>query len=89
MVCAHMKDTGQRLSEYRCWFPMEHVTEFVKQCLHCIDIKAGEKVLRPLGETVRGTGRAKSTTSTSSMLEQVGRWGTIARMRTGGTESSS
>jgi len=64
MVCAHMKDAGhrgttatlQRLSEYCCWFRMpEHVTDFVKQCLHCMDSKAGEKVPRPLGETVHGT----------------------------------
>lgn len=64
MVCAHMKDAGhrgtvatfQRLSEYCCWFRMEdHVSEFVKQCLHCMDSKAGEKVPRPLGETVHGT----------------------------------
>ena len=32
----------------------QHVTEFVKQCLHCMDSKAGEKVPRPLGETVHG-----------------------------------
>ena len=25
------------------------------QCLHCMDSKAGEKVPRPLGETVHGT----------------------------------
>ena len=31
------------------------VAEFVKQCLHCPDLKAGEKVQRPLGETVHGT----------------------------------
>ena len=64
MVCAHMKDAGhrgavatlQRLSEYCCWLRMEdHVKEFVKQCLHCMDSKAGEKVPRPLGETVHGT----------------------------------
>ena len=64
MVCAHMKDAGhrgavatlQRLSEYCCWSDMErHVTEFVRQCLHCMDSKAGEKIPRPLGETVHGT----------------------------------
>ena len=33
----------------------EHVTEFVKQSLHCLDSKAGEKVPRPLEETVHGT----------------------------------
>ena len=64
MVCAHMKDAGhrgavaihQRLSEYCCWFRMEeHVIEFVKQCLHRIHSEAGNKVPRPLGETVHGT----------------------------------
>ena len=64
MVCAHMKDAGhrgvavtlQRLQGYCCWFRMEvHVTEFVKQYLHCMDSKAGEKIPRPLGETVHGT----------------------------------
>ena len=64
MVCAHMKEAGhpgavatlQRLSEYCCCFCMdEHVAEFVKQCLHRIDSKAGEQVPRPLGETVHGT----------------------------------
>ena len=58
MVCAHMKDAGhrgtvatlQRMSEYCCWFRMaDHVIEFVQQCLHCMDSKAGEKVPRPLG----------------------------------------
>ena len=64
MVCAHMNEAGhlsamatlQRLSEYCCWFRMEeHVTEFVKQCLHRMDSKAGEKAPRPLGETVHST----------------------------------
>ena len=64
MVCVHLKEAGhrgavatlQRLSEYYCWFCMEeHVAKFVKQCLHCMDSKAGEKVPRPLGETVHGT----------------------------------
>ena len=64
MVCAHMKEAGHRgamatlhrLSEYRCWFCMEeHVAEFVKQCLHCMDSKSKEKVPRPLGETVHDT----------------------------------
>ena len=46
----------QRLPEYCCWIRMEeHVTEFVKQCLHCMDSKAREKVPRSLGETVHGT----------------------------------
>ena len=53
MVRAHMMtDVGhrgavatlQRLSEYCCWSDMErHVTEFVRQCLHCMDSKAGER----------------------------------------------
>ena len=30
------------------------VTEFVKQYLYCMDSKAGETMLRPLGETVHG-----------------------------------
>ena len=64
MVCVHVKDAGhqgvvvtlQRLQGYCCWFRMEvHVTEFVKQCLHCMDSKTGEKIPRPLGETVHGT----------------------------------
>ena len=63
MVCAHMKEAGhrgavatlQRLSEYCCWFCIEeHVTEFVKQSLHCMDSKAGKKVPRTLGEMVHG-----------------------------------
>ena len=33
----------------------EHVAEFVQQCLHCMNSKAGEKVPRPLGETMHGT----------------------------------
>ena len=31
------------------------MTGFVKQCLHCMDSRAGEKVPRPPGETVQGT----------------------------------
>ena len=63
MVCAHMKEAGhrgavatlKRRSEYCSCFRMEeHITEFVKQCLHCMDYKAGGKVPRPLGETVHG-----------------------------------
>lgn len=61
MVCAHMKEGGhrgsvatlQRLKEYHCWSHVDmHLTEFVKQCLHCMDSKAGEKVPRPFRETV-------------------------------------
>ena len=63
MVCVYMKGAGhrgvvatlQRLQRYCCWFRIEvHVTEFVKQCLHCMDSNAGEKIPRPLGETVHG-----------------------------------
>ena len=35
------------------------MTEFVKQCLHCMDSKADEKIPRPLGETVHGTGTSE------------------------------
>ena len=35
------------------------MTEFVKQCLHCMDSKAGEKIPRPLGETVHETRSGK------------------------------
>ena len=63
MVCAHMKGAGHRRSWRLCGdykgivlgFAMEvHATEFVKQCLHCMDSKAGEKIPRPLGETGHG-----------------------------------
>ena len=48
--------TLHRLSDYCCWFCTEEcVAEFVKQCLHRTDSEAGEKVPRPLGETVHGT----------------------------------
>ena len=59
-----MKEAGHRgavatlqwPSEYCCWFRMEEdITEFVKKCLHCMDSKAGEKVTRPLGETMHST----------------------------------
>ena len=30
------------------------MTKFVKQYLHCMNSKAGEKIPRPLGETVDG-----------------------------------
>ena len=53
MAYAHMKDAGhrgvvatlQRLQGYLCsWFHMEvHVTEFVKQCLHCMESKVVRK----------------------------------------------
>ena len=34
--------------------PRWTMTEFVRQCLHCMDSKSGEKVPRPFGETVHG-----------------------------------
>ena len=64
MVYAQIKKAGhrgivatlQRLQGYCCWFRMEfHLTEFVKQCLHCMDSKVGKKILRPLAEMVIGT----------------------------------
>ena len=67
----------------------EHVAEFVKQCLHCMDSKAGEKVPRPLGETVHGTRPGEVVHTTNSMLERAGRWETMAWMRTRATDTSS
>ena len=32
-----------------------HVREFVHQCLHCVDTRAGEIVPRPYRDTVHGT----------------------------------
>ena len=32
-----------------------HVREFVRQCLHCVDTRAGEIVPRPYGDTVHST----------------------------------
>ncbi|CAN0436306.1 unnamed protein product [Ascophyllum nodosum] len=32
----------------------EDVTEFVQQCLHCVDSRAGNVVSRPLGEILYG-----------------------------------
>ena len=64
MAPTHMEDAEHRgvvatlqwLQGWSFWFRMEvHVTGFVKQCLQCIDSKAGEKVPRPLGKTVHGT----------------------------------
>ena len=59
IVCANMKDAGhrgavailQRLQGCFSWFRIEvHVTESVKQCIHCVESKASEKIPRPLGE---------------------------------------
>ena len=64
MVSGHMNEAGhrgtaatlQRIQEYCCWANMAaDIREFVKQCLHCMDSKAGEMVPRPFGETVHGT----------------------------------
>ena len=64
MICAHMRDAGHRgaaatlvrLQEYCVWQGMENqVREFVRQCLHCADSRAGDVIPRPLGETVHGT----------------------------------
>ena len=50
MVCLQINEAGhrgivatfQRLQGYCCWFRMGiHVTEFVKQYLHCMDSKVG------------------------------------------------
>ena len=98
MVCAHMKEAGhrgavatpQRLSEYCCWFCMEeHVTEFVKQRLHCMDSKPGEKVPCPLGETVHGTRPGQVVHFDYLCVGEVGHWVTTAWMRTGVTTTSS
>eukprot|EP00752_Nemacystus_decipiens_P007839 g7004.t1 len=64
MVSGHMNEAGhrgtaatlQRIKEYCCWENMAtDIREFVKQCLHCMDSKAGEMVPRPFDETVHGT----------------------------------
>ena len=64
MVCAHMQEAGHRgicatmhrLGAYCVWEGMkEDVTEFVQQCLHCVDSRAGNVVPRPLGEILHGT----------------------------------
>ena len=86
MVCALMKEadhrgavaTLQRLSESSCWFRMEeHVTEFIRQCVHSMYSKARERVPRPLWETVHGTRRG-DVVHFDYMLERVGRWETMA-----------
>ena len=64
MVCAHMQDAGNRgvkatthrLGEYCAWDNMEKdIAKFIRQCLHCIDSKAGNAMPRPLGDLVHGT----------------------------------
>ena len=63
MVCAHMRSAGHRgvaptlfrLKEFCVWPHMDaQVREFVRQCLHCVDSRAGESVPRPFGDTVHG-----------------------------------
>ncbi|MEP0580138.1 MAG: reverse transcriptase domain-containing protein [Marinobacter sp.] len=64
MVCAHMRSAGHRgvaptlfrLKEYCVWPHMDsQVREFVRQCLHCVDTRAGALIPRPYGDTVHGT----------------------------------
>ena len=64
MVCAHMQNAGHRgvratthrLEAYCAWGNMEKDrAKFVRQCLHCIDSKAGNALPRPLGNLVHGT----------------------------------
>ncbi|CAM9990665.1 unnamed protein product, partial [Sphacelaria rigidula] len=64
MICAHMRDAGYRgvaatlvrLQEFCIWQGIEtNVHEYVRQCLHCADSRAGDVVPCPLGETVHGT----------------------------------
>ena len=92
VVCARMKQAGHRgavvthrwLSEYCCCFRMEeHVTEFVSVSVVWI-LKRGRRCLVRSGRPCTVPGRAKSSTSTISMLEQVGRWGTMAWIKKGG-----
>ena len=64
MVCAHMRSAGHRgvspmllrLKENCVWSHIEsHVLQFTRQCLHCVDTRAGETVPRPYGDTVHVT----------------------------------
>ena len=64
MVCAHMQEAGHRgicatmhrLGAYCVWEGMkEDVTEFVQQCLHCVDSRVGNVLPRPFGEILLGT----------------------------------
>ena len=51
-ICATM----HRLGAYCVWEGMkEDVTEFVQQCLHCVDSRAGNVVPRSLGDILHGT----------------------------------
>ena len=64
MMCAHMQNAGHRgvratthrLGTYCAWDSMEKgIAKFVRQCLHCVDSKAGNVMPRPLGDLVHGT----------------------------------
>ena len=64
MVCANMQDAGHRgvrttthrLEVYCAWINMEKdIAKFVRQCLHCVDSKAGNAMPRPLGDLVHST----------------------------------
>ena len=64
MVCAHIQEAGHRdicatmhrLGVYCVWKGMkEDVTEFVQQCLHCVDSRAGNVVPLPSGEMFHRT----------------------------------
>ncbi|CAM9636210.1 unnamed protein product [Sphacelaria rigidula] len=64
MVCAHMQSASHRgvpttlfcLKEYCVWPHMDsHVRKFVRQCLYCVDTRAGAMVPRPYGDIVHGT----------------------------------
>ena len=64
MVCAHMQKAGHRgicatmhrLGAYCVWEGMkEDVTEFVQQCLHCVDSRVGNVLPGPFGEILLGT----------------------------------
>ena len=66
MVCAHIQDAGHhgvratthRLGAYCPWDNLEKdIGKFVRQCLHCIDSKAGSAMPRSLGDLVHGTER--------------------------------
>ena len=64
MVCEHMQDAGyrsvrtttHRLGAYCAWDNMEkNKAKFIRQCLHCVDPKAGNDMPRSLGDLVHGT----------------------------------
>ena len=64
MVCAHMQDaehrgvrsTTHRLGAYCAWDNMEKDTaKFVRQCLHCVGLKAVNAMPRLLGDLAHGT----------------------------------